>query len=322
MQRYTVEIAQQNQLIFDIPKETRDENATRSIQRTMSTPLHNCPGRVVEMRVKRQRYIPYSSKQNKGILYRGLYYIGDQLDCMLMSLHSGVSPKAPHISRLKQHSPPPYIPYSFFRIGSQPSLPNQLNIFFFLAWLLICNINRYISQRLPRFGLQWEKIVKVNGRKKKMLWLWRFSSSLCLWDRSFCVNISAPSFIPPHRITKFAFKYLDKKTADVLFFLLLLLLLLLHIILHLICISDSSSLHETQHDYLLTSCLVPRDWLFLRLRSLDAENMAVSNWAAIQPNSLFLLLLSNSRRKREKKRYRKKGKEKKTLLCSLFRLMS
>ena len=142
-----------------------------------------------------------------------------------------------------------------------------------------------------------------------MLWLWRFSSSLCLWDRSFCVNISAPSFIPPHRITKFAFKYLDKKTADVLFFLLLLLLLLLHIILHLICISDSSSLHETQHDYLLTSCLVPRDWLFLRLRSLDAENMAVSNWSAIQPNSLFLLLLSNSRRKREKKGIGRKAKK-------------
>ena len=234
----------------------------------------------------------------------------------MMSLHSCVSPKAPHISRLKQHSPPPI--YSL-RIGSLPSLPNQLNIFFFLARLLICNINRYISQCLPP---SMRKIVKVNGRKKKKLWLWRFSSSLCLWDRSFCVNISAPSFIPPHRITKFAFKYLDKKTADVIFFLLL--LLLLHIlILHLICISDSGSLHETQHDYLLTSCLVPRDWLFFRLRSLDAENMAVSNWAAIQPNSLFLLLLSNSRRKREKKGIGRKAKKRRlALLCSLFRLMS
>jgi hypothetical protein len=40
---------------------------------------------------------------------------------------------------------------------------------------------------------------------------------------------------------------------------------------------DPSGLHETQHDYLLTSRLVPRDWLLLRLRSLDAENMAVSS---------------------------------------------
>jgi hypothetical protein len=48
------------------------------------------------------------------------------------------------------------------------------------------------------------------------------------------------------------------------------------LIFHLISISDSSSLHEAKHDYLLSSCLVPRDWLFLRLRSLDAENMAVS----------------------------------------------
>jgi|LakMenEpi03Aug12_release.lakeMendotaPanAssembly.Ray.scaffolds.fasta_scaffold606357_1 hypothetical protein len=148
------------------------------------------------------------------------------------------------------------------------------------------------------------------------------SPAPCVYEIGRFVNISAPSFIPPHRITKFAFKYLDKKTADVIFFLLL--LLLLHIlILHLICISDSGSLHETQHDYLLTSCLVPRDWLFFRLRSLDAENMAVSNWAAIQPNSLFLLLLSNSRRKREKKGIGRKAKKRRlALLYSLFRLMS
>lgn len=40
-------------------------------------------------------------------------------------------------------------------------------------------------------------------------------------------------------------------------------------------LSDSSGLHETQHDYLLATRLAPRDWLLLRLRSPDAENMAV-----------------------------------------------
>lgn len=50
------------------------------------------------------------------------------------------------------------------------------------------------------------------------------------------------------------------------------------LILHSISISDSSSLHEAQHDYLLTARLVPRDWLLIRLRSLDAENVAVSSW--------------------------------------------
>lgn len=49
------------------------------------------------------------------------------------------------------------------------------------------------------------------------------------------------------------------------------------LIFHPISISDSSGLHEAQHDYLLTSRLVPRNWLFLRLRSLDVENMAVSS---------------------------------------------
>ncbi|KAI9562198.1 hypothetical protein GHT06_013163 [Daphnia sinensis] len=41
-------------------------------------------------------------------------------------------------------------------------------------------------------------------------------------------------------------------------------------------ITDSSSLHEAQHDYLLAARLVPRDWLLLRLWSLDAENVAVT----------------------------------------------
>lgn len=49
------------------------------------------------------------------------------------------------------------------------------------------------------------------------------------------------------------------------------------LICHAISISDPSGIYETQHDYLLTSRLVPRDWLLLRLRSLDAENMAVSS---------------------------------------------